>query len=478
MRKKSAFTRQKNSHFVIIGMILICLGSLTGLYLYFGRHYFWGTTINQIDVSGLSVQAATAKVKKETGSVDTALLEKGEKIQFTIPAPYTVDEKFLEKYIRCTAITLPVKKDVKNQLELIINALSFPDEQPSKNAKLTYKEGKVTIIPEKIGTSVDRTKLMKRIYQDLKKGNLATSYELKNFYKQPEITQQMLEDEKRIQRVKNLLNRQIKLKIDKKNQTITKKALFQLLDDKGDPDATKIQNWLEILNRKYSTLGEPVDFTTIHGKHLQYDNIGNYGWSIDTAASADKIVKNLGESTAKLDTIKLVLTGDPKLQPLHIKKDYLEVDLDQQRMYCFRKGKKIVDTPVITGQYTKGTATVPGFHMIMDRKRDVSLEGTLITGDGTYSVPVNYWLPLLSYGQTITGIGLHDTGHKEEHFGEKNAYKTELGSYGCINTPEAAVAKIYQNSYIGMPVFIYGHTYDEAPGIYDKPVFYGTELSH
>jgi hypothetical protein len=51
-----------------------------------------------------------------------------------------------------------------------------------------------------------------------------------------------------------------------------------------------------------------------------------------------------------------------------------------------------------------------------------------------------------------------------------------LGSYGCVNTPKSEVAKIYEYSYIGMPVFIYGHAYDDAPGEWDKPVEYGTEI--
>ena len=145
-------------------------------------------------------------------------------------------------------------------------------------------------------------------------------------------------------------------------------------------------------------------------------------------------------------------------------------------MYCFNKGKLVVETDVITGRYNKGTATVPGFHTIMDKRRNVDLSGVLTTGDGTYNVPVDYWMPLLSYGQTITEIGLHDTDHKLQYFGQPGAYQTDLGSYGCVNTPKAKVAEIYEYSYIGMPVFIYGHFYDDAPGEFDKPVDYGTDI--
>ena len=36
--------------------------------------------------------------------------------------------------------------------------------------------------------------------------------------------------------------------------------------------------------------------------------------------------------------------------------------------------------------------------------------------------------------------------------------------------------KIFDVSYDGMPVIIYGHIYDDAPGEFDKPVDYGEEV--
>lgn len=58
-------------------------------------------------------------------------------------------------------------------------------------------------------------------------------------------------------------------------------------------------------------------------------------------------------------------------------------------MYCFDNGKLVVETDVITGRYNKGTATVPGFHTVMDKRRNVDLSGVLTNGDGTYNVPVD-----------------------------------------------------------------------------------------
>ena len=107
-------------------------------------------------------------------------------------------------------------------------------------------------------------------------------------------------------------------------------------------------------------------------------------------------------------------------------------------MYCFIDGKKIVTTDVITGRYNKGTATVPGFHTILYRTTDVNLEGQMLDGS-RYSVPVKYWMPLLSQGGVVTQIGIHDSDHKLDKYGDKEAFKTDAGSNGCINTPGTEV---------------------------------------
>jgi hypothetical protein len=283
-----------------------------------------------------------------------------------------------------------------------------------------------------------------------------------------------LEKQKVTQRLGGIRKRGIKLKLNKQTIPLTEEMLSASVDEQGAIDLGAVTEWVAELERKYSTIYKPVEFTNIHGQRLRYKNVGNYGWFIDIKQSAKKIVHELKDPEAQ--TIALVLRGNTKTQPLRITKNYVEVDLDNQKMYCFDKGKLVVETDVITGRYDKGTATVPGFHTIMDKRRNVDLSGVLTIGDGTYNVPVDYWLPLLSYGQTITEIGLHDTDHKLQYFGQPGAFMTDLGSYGCVNTPKANVAQIYDYSFIGMPVFIYGHIYDEAPGEWDKPVEYGTAV--
>ncbi|OTO21916.1 MULTISPECIES: L,D-transpeptidase [Enterococcus] len=468
---------EEHENRVVLRIVGVVAGAMTFfmlIFLYFGSHFYFGSTVANVAVGGLSVNKAEEKIRQETKQVEIQLKGENQTVQLQLTSPYQIDTDYLKKNIRRGEFSLPFKKGAKENLVQAINSATFLGGKAAKDAKIIYAENKFRIEPEKSGTMVDSIRIRKELCAAFDEGTLQTEYDLADFYREPEIRAKELEQKNVPQKLEEIRKRGIKLRLNKKTIPLTEQMLAASVDDQGNFDQASITEWVADLEREYSTIYQSVDFTNIHGQHLRYKNVGNYGWFIDIEQSVKKIVKELKNPDTK--TIQLVLKGDTKKQPLHVTKNYIEVDLDNQKMYCFDKGKLVVETDVITGRYNKGTATVPGFHTIMDKRRNVDLSGVLTTGDGTYNVPVDYWLPLLSYGQTITEIGLHDTDHKLQYFGQPGAYLTDLGSYGCVNTPKAQVAQIYEYSYIGMPVFIYGHIYDDAPGEFDKPVEYGTEI--
>lgn len=458
----------------IVGVVAGAMILFVLIYLYFGTHFFFGSRVAKIEVGGLSLAAAEQKIRQETRLVEVKLKGEEQTITLQVAAPYEVQREYLKQNIRRGEFNLPLKKNTKEKFAEALNQASFLAGKEAQNAKVVYRNKKFTIESEEAGTMIDSTKIRRVIFKAIDANDLRTEYPLADFYHEPEITKKDLENKKILQKLEAVRKRGVKLKLNKQTIPLSEKRLATSVNEQGDFDQALIAEWVAELERNYSTIYQPMDFTNIHGQHLRFKNVGNYGWFIDIEQSAEKIAQKLRAKNTKV--IQLVLQGETKKQPLHITKNYIEVDLDNQKMYCFNKGKLVVETDVITGQYTKGTATVPGFHTIMDKRRNVDLSGVLTTGDGTYSVPVDYWMPLLSHGQTITEIGLHDTDHKLQYFGQPEVYRTELGSYGCVNTPKAQIAQIYEYSFIGMPVFIYGHIYDDAPGEFDKPVEHGTVI--
>lgn len=451
--------------------ILILLG-LIFLFFYFKSHFLPWATVNNVAVGGLNVQQAQEKLVKEYRMITIHLKQNDVTIPLILEQPYKFSKSSLEKSLHHSSIHLPPADKIKDQLLAKIEAADFGIEHENQEAVVSHTKQKFVIQPEKQGSTINRKQLISTIYHDLVAGNVTDTYNLKDFYTEPKLTSKNLEST--VRDLNRLLTLDKSFILAKKEIPLSKSMFFATVNDSGKFDSLLITQLIQQLNREYSTVNRPVDFINVHEEHLRFKNVGNYGWYIDTEKAVSKLLKQLPDKDIK--EIGLPIAGDPAKQPLHVKKNYIEVDLDNQKMYCFHEGKRVVSTDIITGQFTKGTATVPGFHTIMDKQQNTYLSGALITGDGSYRVPVNYWMPFLSYGQTITEIGIHDTEHKKEAFGDKEAFKTDLGSYGCINTPLEKVAKIYKYSYIGMPVFVYGHTYDEAPGEYDKPVDYGEEI--
>ncbi len=118
---------------------------------------------------------------------------------------------------------------------------------------------------------------------------------------------------------------------------------------------------------------------------------------------------------------------------------YVEININQQRMWYYKNGKLIVDTPVVTG--TRNYMDTPkGYFSVFSRARN-----TVLTGPG-YASPVDYWMAFSG------GCGIHDASWRDTFGGSIYTYD---GSHGCVNTPYNAVKTIYNNSDYGTPVIVY-----------------------
>lgn len=454
----------------IVG-VLICLALVfTGGLVYFQSHFFITAKANGVDISLLSVKDAKSKLEElnKSEAVVIKVNDKEEKID--LPEKYEISEEYLEQNIGDRSIKLPVNEAYKAELKNKLNELTFEEGTPSQDARIEKVDGTYQIVPEQTGTAVDKEALMNQVLQDVdaNKGNYV--YDVKEFYQKPAVTK----DDKGLQEKLTLLskkeNKTVTLDINGEKLTLTKEELQSFIDTAGNVDPNKVYAWVEQTNQKYGSIFKPIIFKNVHGVTTKYKNNGSYGWDINMPQTRDLLVQAIN-SDKEAETITVPIDGDVT-QSSTVNKDYVEIDLNDQKMYFFKDGVKVVETDVITGRYNKGTATVPGFHTILYKDTDTKLEGEMLDGS-SYSVPVKYWMPLKSYGGVVTQIGIHDADYKAEYFGNKEAYKTNFGSNGCINTPGAAVAQIFNGAYAGMPVIVYGHIYDDAPGEFDKPVDYG-----
>lgn len=466
--------RNKKSRPIYIPMIAAIMAFTLFLavgYVFFQSHFLPTAEANGVKIGWMNVDAAQKKLEELNESkqviIETA---NGEQQVIELPEKYDVTKEFLDENMGQSSITLPINESFKTELETKLNELTFAEGTPSQDAYIERGEAGFQIVAEQYGTVVDKASLMKKVLEDVEQNTGNYTYNVADFYQKPAILKDSEELTNHLTALTQKESKKITVAISDKSVEIPKESLQSFLNGDGMADPAVIETWLTQISPEYSSISQPITFTNVHGETRRYQNNGSYGWSINTAETAPLIAQAIDSANME-ETVTAVIDGDVN-QSSVVNQTYVEIDLNDQMMYFFQNGVKTVETAVITGRYNKGTATVPGFHTILYKDTNTNLEGSMLDGS-RYSVPVNYWMPLLSYGGVVTQIGIHDADYKLEHFGNKEAYKTNLGSNGCINTPGAAMAQIFEGSYPGMPVIIYGTIYDDAPSEFDKPVDHG-----
>lgn len=124
---------------------------------------------------------------------------------------------------------------------------------------------------------------------------------------------------------------------------------------------------------------------------------------------------------------------------------YIEIDLSRQHIWFYKDGVLIVDTPCVTGKTSQGYGTPTGVFFLLNKDRKVYLEG--FNKDGSpYKAFVEYWM---RFNQ---GIGMHDASWRYEFGGDIYIYS---GSHGCVNMPPEAAAITFENIDNTMPIIVY-----------------------
>ena len=126
----------------------------------------------------------------------------------------------------------------------------------------------------------------------------------------------------------------------------------------------------------------------------------------------------------------------------------MEISIANQRMWYYKDGKLLVDTPIVSGCVANGHATPSGGVWKINYKASpYVMKGEIMAnGEREYETPCDYWLPFNG------GIGIHDLASRTAFGG--SIYKTN-GSHGCINTPYENVQTIYRNITAGTPVVVW-----------------------
>ena len=474
---------------IVISLVVIAvaatLGILTRIYLknafYYKEHFFEGTVINGTDCSLMTVEEAEQTIQN-TLSDYTFTFTDHEGRSSTVTAPeisvtYTDDgevdqlmeaqeymrwafrEKDQEVYNVTSGYTYS-----KEALDSWISALPcLNDGIPPTDAYLHEKEDTFwEIIPETYGDQIDPEIVRASITQAVDEGRPSSDLtDLDCFYK-PSV----FSDDPELVAFVETTNAEIEREIRRKaiieditdvellfssfedkvylNQDLLKGMLED--DENGDPVISKdlVISWVRKWAEDRGFVNETNLFVT-HGGKLVYVGYGPYGgWSLDVDATAERTYEAVvNKESGVLFPVTVDWNGNRQKDS-----SYVEINILKQTMWYYKDGEQLVETPVVTGDPTKGMDTPSGgVWTIYQKSMYYTLRGPRYA-DGTYEylTPVDYWMPF--NGQ----IGIHDMQSRTE-FGGK-IYQGG-GSHGCVNTPYENAEIIYQNASVGTPVVVH-----------------------
>lgn len=458
----------KNKFRKTLLLILTFFGTLLSMYLamsvYFMNHFYFGTTINCINVSGKNIEDVNEQMKSELSSY-TLLLKEENGIEKQIRASdislkYTNNSHEKIKSLKTNQNPFQWVYGIFNKTDFKLSDIISYDEKllkksidnlscfnsstiiEPKNASFKYTDNGYKIIKEVEGNKVNKNILYNHIVDAIIKGENTINLKTINCYEKPQYTSNSNE----ILAIKNMLDKYTSTKI-----TYTFGERTEILDGsiintwinvdkdlKVRFDETKIKNYIDTLAKTYDTLGSTRNFITSSGKTVTVSG-GDYGWSINKSKEVQDIIAAV--KNAKSITKKPVYNQTALSHGINdIGNTYVEINLSRQYLWFYKNGSLIVEGSVVTGNVGSNHSTPSGTYKLKYKQKDTVLRGA------DYAAPVNYWMPFNG------GIGIHDANWRSSFGG--NIYLTN-GSHGCINAPYYVAKAIFYNIEAGTPIICY-----------------------
>jgi len=464
--EKPAISPIRKRKRIVLGIIIsvvILLIMYFGMSIYFMNHFYFGSTINNINISGKSVEDVNKQMASEIQAYQLNIKERGganeqisgEKIglKYDMDGDFKVfkDKQnpykwilsvFNKKESKMIAKTKYDKDLLKEQVDNLSCFDSSKVVEP-KNASYKYTEKGYVIVSEVIGNKGDRDILYNNAIDAVSKGETTIDLESIDYYIKPEYTSKS----EKVVATRDILNKYVASKItytfgeDKEildGSTINK---WFTVDENSEVtfNEKQVEVYIDILASKYNTVAKTRNFATTSGKVINIGG-GSYGWAINKVKEIKDLTsiimegKSIEKEPAYYQTA--VSRGNDD-----IGNTYVEIDLTGQHLWFYKNGSLVTQADVVTGNNgSEKTRTPTGVYKIDYKDKNATLVGE------DYASPVEYWMPFNG------GVGIHDASWRSNFGG--NLYKTG-GSHGCVNSPYEVAKTIFNNIEVGTPVICY-----------------------
>ena len=457
-----SFDNEKNKNYFIIVIIFVIICIYGVFSIYFIKHFYFGTYINEINVSCKTVKEANELLLKESYNYTIKLEErndvteyiKGSNINFEYKGSKEAEEiktsqnPFLwivnifsnNKYIINEVYSFD-RNLLKEELEKL-NCFNSEDIVEPIDACLKYEDGEFKIIKEVYGNKINEEFLYAYLLNSILLGERCINLDEINAYENPKFTS---ESEKVI-KAQNELNKYVSSEIyyifDNEIEVLDSSIINTWLEVDSTMNVVineeKIKEYIKTLGIKYDTYGKTRSFKSTTGKNINVIG-GNYGWRIDRTKEKEALIKNIksGEIIKKEPIYLQTALGNHEND---IGNTYVEINLTNQYLWFYKSGKIITQGDVVTGNVSRGNATPQGTYTLNYKQKNATLRGD------NYNSDVKYWMPF------NMNIGIHDASWRNSFGG---IIYQESGSHGCVNAPEYLAKNIFENIEPGTPIICY-----------------------
>ena len=459
-RRKTAFFPK--GALVITSVLLLLFFLIYMLFTYhFKTHFFWRTEINNLSVSGMTLDEATDRLAKEAESYLLTIYDRdGNKyhisasdIDYTY-IPGSEEAALLEQQHALAwpkALFSPDSFSVKanvtydeTMLASAVSSLSCFDAAnitEPEDARLEKNEDGFTIVSEISGTHLIEQQVLAAVSSAVSAGETELTLS-DGDYIAPQLvaTDSVLTDA--LSTINQYLATTVTYDIADADEILDKEKIINWIvvgdDYSVSLDTTKLASYVQSLASKYNTYADVRNFLTSKGDIIAIGG-GDYGWIIDKEGEAAQLASDLATGTA--------ITREPVYQQRalyretdDIGKSYVEIDYTNQHLWYYKDGTLIAESDIVSGKISNGNGSPDGVYKIVYKQSPAVLKGEDYESNVTYFMPFAY------------NVGIHDASWRNAFGGQ--IYKNS-GSHGCINVPLSCATAIYEAIDIGTPVVAY-----------------------
>jgi lipoprotein-anchoring transpeptidase ErfK/SrfK len=451
----------------LVGLILIGYG--VGVY-YYQSHFLPNTVVAGVNLSGKTESEAEEALTSQENDTSLSLAENGQELatvnlaeagfspviepqlgqfldqQSSWTWPVTLVEGVLApSEVKQLALDWQVDEDTFQKYFASL-PLDQTNRTASTNAQVVLNDETkaVEVVAEKQGNTVSAKSLADTLMAKAATGE--TTVDLKEAYEKPAVVSDSKEIQSAKAEIEKILNAKISMQIEDQEVEVPSETIASWIsmDEAGEVQVDKdaIDAYLLDWNVNNAALNQKHEFQSTASGTVTVDP-GIYGWYINREFATDELADIVlaGEDTVYQPSIG----GEGYNTDSYFGNSYIEVDLTKQKIFVYVDGVQQIATDIVSGNI--GTSTVPGAYAVWDKQTPSVLKGYNPRTEKNYEQPVEYWMPF-----DYTGQGVHDANWQSTFGGD---VYLQRGSLGCINTPPAMMAQVFETAYVGMPVIVF-----------------------